>query len=210
MRKVLPLFLILLASFGAVVAAGNGEKDVKLIYAEGRIYYHEIYVTWSTEFESRPCDFILEASENKEDWRIRGRVKSHGSASQHAEYKFIDAKDSKFRFYRIRKLDSQGNNGVLSEFELENYSINVELEALQLPDARRLVLEYSIDKDQELMIRIYNRIGEQVLTRIMPFRESGDYIYHLDISELKRDNYLLQVTQVLLDKVIAEQAFKVD
>ena len=46
------------------------------------------------------------------------------------------------------------------------------------------------------------------MTKVMPFKLAGDYIYHLDISDLKRDRYLLQVTQILLDKTVAEAPFK--
>ena len=208
MKIVLQALVVLL--FAPLFTFASGPADVKLVHAEGRIYYHEIYVTWSTEFEEKPCDFLVEASMDGSDWRIRGRVKSNGKGAGISEYQFIDNKQEAFQFYRIRKHDPHGSSQVLKEFALENYSINVELEALEFVDERRLVLEYTIDKDQELMIRIYNRIGEQVMTKVMPFKEAGEYIFHLDISHLRRDNYLLQVTQVLLDKAVAERAFKVN
>lgn len=207
MRKLLFFFLVFLSSAAAVQA--GGETDVKVIYAEGKIFYHEIYVTWSTEYENVSCDFIIEASENNKDWRIRGRVKSKGTAKRHSEYQFIDPRDEKFRYYRIRKAGSRGNDGVLSRFELENYSISVTMEEMTIDNEKKLVLEYTVDKDQELMVRIYNRIGEQVVTRVMPFKVAGQYVYHLDISNLKPDNYLLVVTQVLLDRSVGEKAFKV-
>ncbi len=211
MRSIHQLGLFVLLFLGlapALHATGPDGIEVKLIYAEGRIYYHEIFVQWSTEWEKAPCDFVIEASADGQDWRIRGRVKSKGNSSRHSEYKFVDKKDDTFHFYRIRQMDKRGSSEILSEFELENYSIEVDLEALEFDDSRRLVLEYSIDKDQELMIRIYNSIGEQVMTKVMPFKKAGDYIYHLDISDLRRDSYLLQVTQILLDKTVAEAPFK--
>ena len=202
--------IILLFTGLTTQAKGGDEATVKVIHAEGRIYYSEIYVIWSTEYEKVPCDFILEASEDGEDWRIRGRVKSKGGPTGISEYQFVDEKIDKFKYYRIRRQDPKNGSEILSNFELENYSIEVDLEALELLDSKSLVLEYSIDKDQKLMIRIFNRIGEQVLTKVMPFDEAGDYIFHLDISDLRRDNYLLQVNQILLDKTVAEQAFKVN
>ena len=59
------------------------------------------------------------------------------------------------------------------------------------------------------MVRIYNRIGEQVYTKVLPSKQAGEYLYQLDISHLKPDNYLLVVTQVLLDKAVAEKAFQI-
>lgn len=202
--------LIFLFTGLSVSASGGEEAVVKVIHAEGRIYYSEIYVIWSTEYENAPCDFILEASEDGEDWRIRGRVKSKGSPNQISEYQFVDEKIDTYKHYRIRRVDPRSGSEVLSRFELENYSIEVDLEELEFLESKSLVLEYSIDKDQQLMIRIFNRIGQQVLTKVMPFNKAGDYIFHLDISHLRRDNYLLQVNQILLDKTVAEQAFKVN
>jgi hypothetical protein len=205
--KQVALFLSVLVFSAAGLRAG-GDTDVKIIYAEGKIFYHEIFVTWSTEYEQAACDFIIEASEFGKEWRIRGRVKSRGQSRQHAEYKFIDTKEERFKFYRIRK--ANGNQSeILSMFPLENYSIKVLLDEVTIDNEKKLVLDYSIDKDQELMVRIYNRIGEQVVTKVMPFKLAGEYAYQLDISDLKPDNYLLVVTQVLLDKSVAEKAFQV-
>ena len=183
--------------------------DVKLVYAEGRIYYQETLILWVTEFETDPVEFLVEASADGKNWKVRGRVGARGGEGI-TEYKFVDGKDPALKFYRIRTLNSGEGEEVLSEFELENYSIQVELEALILDESSRLVMEYSIDKNQQLMVRIYNRQGEQVLTRVMPAEEAGDYIYHLDVSELEKDYYLLQVSQVMLDKAVAEQAFKLN
>ncbi len=203
------LLIFLFSSLTATASSGKNSV-VKVIHAEGRIYYSEIYVTWSTEYEKAPCDFVLEASQDGEDWRIRGRVRSKGDANKISDYVFVDHKVNTYKYYRIRRLDPRSGSEVLTSFQLENYSIEVDLEELEFLETKSLVLEYSIDKDQQLVVRIYNRIGRQVLTKVMPSTKAGEYIYHLDISHLERDNYLLQVDQVLLDRTVAEQAFKVD
>lgn len=204
------LFGVLIFLFIGLNGFATGNGVVKIVHAEGRIYYSEIYVIWSTEYEKAPCDFIVEASKDGTDWRIRGRVKSKGGLTGISDYQFVDEKQDQYKFYRIRRNDSRNGNEVLSQFELENYSIDVQLEAFDVFDSKRLVLDYSVDKDQVLMIRIFNRIGEQVMTKVMPFDEAGDYIVHIDISHLRKDNYLLQVNQVLLDKTVAERAFQVN
>jgi hypothetical protein len=190
-------------------ADGGGNVEIKMIHAEGKIFYHETYITWSTEFENLSADFLIEASEDGKDWRLRGRVKSQGGSNKHAEYSFVDALDSHLKRYRIRVLDQRGKSAVLSEFTPENYSVTVSLEEIIIDKERKLLLEYSIDQDQELLVRIYNRIGEQVYTKVLPSKLAGEYIYQLDISHLKPDNYLLVVTQVLLDKAVAEKAFQI-
>ncbi|HEX2899263.1 MAG TPA: hypothetical protein VHS96_06055 [Bacteroidia bacterium] len=208
MKYVGLLFAILLLAV-QLRASGGPAADVKVIHAEGKIFYHEIYVSWSTEFERSACDFLIEASEDGKDWRIRGRVKSKGTADSHAEYNFIDVKDGKVKFYRIRKADHAGKMETLSEFSLSDYSINVTLDEVVIDHEKKLLIEYRVDQDQELIVRVYNRIGEQVVTKVMPFNLAGEYLYQLDISDLKKDRYLLVVTQALLDKSVAEKAFQV-
>lgn len=210
-RFTLIFFLFLLGlTFQNLKAGGPNAKTVKLVYAEGKIFYHEVYVEWSTEFEKVPCEFFVEGSPNGKDWVIRGRVKSKGKPDRMTDYKFVDSRETGFKFYRIRKLDPRNGSEVLSSFEPENYSISVSLEKVFFENQKRLVMEYSVDKDQELMIRIYNRIGEEVLTKVMPFKWAGDFIFHLDVSNLKPDNYILIVNQVLLDKTVAEKPFKIE
>ena len=142
MKKLIPLFCLVLFPLTSGLFAGTGggkDVDVKVIHAEGKIFYHEIFVTWSTEYENANFDYLIEASEDGEDWRIRGRVKSKGSANALTEYKFVDKKE-KFNFYRIRKMKPQGGSSVLSKFELENYSIAVSLDALDFADSKSLVM----------------------------------------------------------------------
>ena len=202
-------FMAMSSSTFASGDGGDAAPEVKVIHAEGKIFYHEIFVSWSTEYEKSTCDFIIEASENAKDWRIRGRMKSKGTPNSHAEYNFIDTKEERFRYYRIRKSDRKTGMTTLSEFGLDNYSINVTLDEVVIDHEKKLLIEYTVDQDQELIVRIYNRIGEQVVTKVMPFNQAGEYLYQLDISTLKRDNYLLVVTQALLDKAVAEKAFQV-
>lgn len=187
----------------------GGNSEVKMIHAEAKVFYHETFIAWSTEFEISTGEFMVEASNNGKDWHIRGRLRSHGAANRQADYQFVDKRDDHLTRYRIRLLDNRGKSTVLSEFAPENYSVTVSIEEQYIERERKLLLEYSIDKDQELMVRIYNRIGEQVYTKILPTKTAGEYIYQLDIGHLKSDNYLLVVTQVLLDKAVAEKAFQI-
>jgi hypothetical protein len=210
MKRLLTLGFVMFLAVASVKAAEGGPvADVKIIHAEGKIFYHEIYVSWSTEFERSGFDFLVEASEDGKDWRIRARVKGKGGVDRHAEYNFVDVKDEKLRHYRIRKADPNGKLDILSEFTLADYSINVTLDEVVIDHERKLLIEYRVDQDQELIVRVYNRIGEQVVTKVMPFNLAGEYIYQLDISCLKKDRYLLVVTQALLDKAVAEKAFQV-
>lgn len=211
MKKTLLIVLGLMLSSVLFASGGGTGKNaaVKIIYAEGKIFYDEIYVTWSTEFEKVKCEFIIEGSEDGHDWRFRGKVKSKGDASSHSEYRFVDAKDENLQYYRIRRLDGAGST-VLSQFELEDYSINVSMEEIFIDNEKKLLLEYTVDQDQELMVRVYNRIGEQVVTKVMPFKTAGDYLYQMDISNLEKDYYVLVVTQVLLDKSVAEKSFRIE
>jgi hypothetical protein len=210
MKRFWSLAWLMLIAVALVKAGGNSPvADVKMIHAEGKIFYHEIYVSWSTEFERAGFDFLVEASEDGKDWRIRARIKGKGGVDRQAEYNFVDVKDEKLKHYRIRKADPNGKMDVLSEFTLADYSINVALDEVVIDHEKKLLIEYRVDQDQELIVRVYNRIGEQVVTKVMPFNLAGEYIYQLDISDLKKDRYLLVVTQALLDKSVAEKAFQV-
>lgn len=193
----------------AKAGGNNPVVDVKMIHSEGKIFYHEIYISWSTEFERAGFDFLVEASEDGKEWRIRARVKGKGAIDRQAEYNFVDVKDDKLKQYRIRKVDPSGKMDVLAEFQLADYSIHVSLDEVVIDHEKKLLIEYTVDQDQELIVRVYNRIGEQVVTKVMPFNLAGEYIYQLDISDLKKDRYLLVVTQALLDKAVAEKAFQV-
>ena len=213
MKKSL-LFLISVFSLllpSVLFAGGGGTEDpaVSLIYAEGKIFYKDVLIQWSTELEKNQVEFLIERSKDNKEWFIRGKVKANGPQARHSEYSYKDERDDQYKFYRIRSIESSGMK-MLKEFELQNFSINVNLTNVSVANSKRLVVEYNIDKDQEILMRVYNRIGEQVETRLMPFNTAGNYIFHLDIDHLKPGNYLLVITQTLLDKSVAEKQFTVE
>jgi len=183
--------------------------EVKVIHAEGRSIQKETYVTWSTEFELNPTEFIIEATTNGTDWVVRGRMKSQGTANQKAEYEFVDTRDDAIKSYRIRFHDGKGRAQLLAQFKADDYSVDVSLEEIVETKPRKLVLKYHMKQDQELLVRVYNRIGEEVFTKSLPSSVAGAYFYDVDISLLKPDNYLLVVTQALVDKTVAELAFQI-
>lgn len=191
-------------------AGGNKNEgpSVSLIYAEGQIFYHEVYITWSTEKEVPNTDFIIEASSDQKNWNIRGRVRGKGVHGAPQDYKFVDERNEQHRFYRIRQL-SPGDNNVLSEITPENYSIEISLHDVTIEDAHKLIIHYSIDKDQDIMLRMYDRIGEQIVTKVMPFNEKGEHLYMMSLKGVKRGNYLIQIVQVLSNKIVAEKQFSI-
>ncbi len=209
-QQIQPAALLLFAWIpGILFGKGKAEIGVKVIHAEGRIFYNEIYVNWVTEFESEPFDFVIEKSREGEEWIIAGKVRSKGDHRHHGEYEFVECRNDEYKFYRIRKEERLGLV-TLSEVELVDYSIEVDLMQVSVNHDRRLVMVYTVDKDQELLVRIYDRIGKQVLTRQMPFTWAGDFIYHLNIEELQSGRYLLVITQTLLDKSVAEKSFTLE
>lgn len=212
MKRILSQYFLLILAVGSLQGlkadTGGNDAEVKILYAEGKIFHKEVLINWTTEYENILGDFIIEGSENGKDWRIRGRVRSQARRGGSAEYKFTDTSNDKFRYYRIKRQSKRGWE-ILSEFEVDDYSINIGMEELLIDKTRKLVLEIEFSQDQEVMIRVYNKIGKQVKTQVLPFQEAGDYIYQLDITDLPRGNYVLQINQVLLDKAVAERRFSV-
>ena len=213
--RIMKLRLTLLFAFLMLKIPGfcsgpgvDKESSVKLIHAECKIFYLKTTVEWSTEFEKVNCDFIIESSLDGKNWLIEGKVKSHGKTDHMSDYYWEDNRNDNIRYYRIRQLDPSGFH-VLAELQPENYSIEVTIQQVNIDYERKLNLDYTIDKDQELIVRVYDRIGEQVLTLILPSETAGDYIYPVDISYLPRGNYLLEITQVLSDKTVAEKQFSI-
>ena len=209
MRTWTALWFCLIPFLQVFGVVSGVNPEVKVIHAEGRIIQQETYISWSTEFELNPTEFIIEGTTNGTEWVVRGRVKSQGTASQKAEYEFVDTRDDGIKTYRIRFHDAKGRAQLLAQFKADDYSVDVSLEEIVETKPRKLVLKYHMKQDQELLVRVYNRIGEEVFTKSLPSTVAGAYFYDVDISLLKPDNYLLVVTQALVDKTVAELAFQI-
>jgi len=147
------------------------------LYAKSEGNY--IKLNWRTETEVSNHGFYVERRISEGEWNSIGFVVGSGNSNSPKDYSYSDrdlfAGGSKFQ-YRLKQIDNDGS------FE---YSEIVEVE--MIPDQYELsqnypnpfnpgtTIQFSLPKQTQLKINLYNMLGEQVATITEGTYESG---YH--------------------------------
>jgi hypothetical protein len=157
----------------------------------------EVMLSWKTETEVNNFGFNVERRINDGDWDSIVFIEGHGNSNSPKDYSYTDkdlfAGGSKFQ-YRLKQVDNDG------QFE---YSDVVEVEVV--PDQYELsqnypnpfnpstTIRFSLPKETQLKINLYNMLGELVETIAEGTYETGYYKVTFNASNLPSGAYVYRI-----------------
>ena len=205
LKQYLYLFFFLTGGVYVFVPSFAQDQSIKIFYADAQLFNDELFINWSTEYERHKTEFIIESSEDGETWKIFDREKSKGSEQTNTSYHFKAPAAKAHPYFRLRYLNDKGKIIYEDPFELEDYRVGIFIHEAVINNKKRLIIHYSIDQQQEIVLRLYNSLGEQVQTKLMRNSSPGDYLFHLDVGNVPHGKYMIEITQVLSNKKVAEK-----
>ena len=168
-----------LTSFTAKQSAGNVE------------------LSWVTATEVNNFGFDLERASAGKDavWMKIGFISGHGNSNSPNDYNFIDNKPLNGKSqYRLKQLD---NNGAFK------YSKTVEVAAVILkydlaqnypnPYNPSTIITYSIPTSSNVIVTVYNMLGELMKTLVNENQEAGYYKINFDAGSLSNGVYFYKI-----------------
>lgn len=113
------------------------------------------------------------------------------------KYSYSSSFDEGYRYYRLRARDtSTGLEQVLGTTRVELTKALAHMELEPLPSIKKIYLSYILDKDRTLLVRVFDRIGNQLWTERLSSGQAGYHEHLLDFRKYGRGTYLLVITQV--------------
>ena len=168
-----------LTSFTAKQSAGNVE------------------LSWVTATEVNNFGFDLERAGAGKDavWMKIGFISGHGNSTSPNNYSFTDNKPLSGKSqYRLKQLD---NNGAFK------YSKTVEIAAVILkydlaqnypnPYNPSTIITYSIPTSSNVIVTVYNMLGELIKTLVNENQEAGIYKVNFDAGSLSNGVYFYKI-----------------
>jgi hypothetical protein len=151
-------------------------------------------LTWETATETNNKGFEIERKGVDGEWTNIGFVKGIGSG---ATYNFTDEGPLSISYYRLRQVD---HDGKYEHSNVVSVSMTRKINAQVFPNPTRGRLTVQLPDDVTASIRVYNAVGQIVMTGS---KVSG--ISEIDLSNLSRGTYIVEIQSegvVLREKVV--------
>jgi hypothetical protein len=156
-----------------------------------------IDLNWQTKTEVNNYGFNVERRINNGEWNNIAFIEGHGNSNSPKEYSYSDkdlfAGGSKFQ-YRLKQVDNDGTFEYSDVVEVEIVPTQYELsQNYPNPFNPSTTIRFSLPKQTQLKINIYNMIGEQVATIAEGMYESGYHKVTFNASNLPSGTYIYRL-----------------
>ena len=156
-----------------------------------------VLLNWTTATEMNNSGFIIERNKTVSEWQQVGFVPGSGTTTEPKTYSFTDVELSPGNYYyRIKQIDF---NGSYTYYEL-GYAIEI-----VLPDKFELAqnypnpfnpttkIEYSVAKETNVQLIVFNSIGEEVSLLVNETQQKGKYSVNFDAFSLSSGVYFYKL-----------------
>ena len=158
---------------------------------------NKVALNWVTKTEVNNYGFNVERRINESEWNTLGFVEGHGNSNSPKQYSFTDkdlfAGGSKFH-YRLKQIDNDGSFEYSDVIEVEILPTKFELsQNYPNPFNPSTTIRFSLPKETQLKINIYNMLGELVQTLAEGTYEAGYHKVTFSASSLPSGAYIYRI-----------------
>lgn len=196
------LFFVVLGVL-PLALAGQVTADPPRAEAYGNL----VVTSWTAHTEPPQGEYLVERSPDGVHWRTVKRLPiTPGSSQQRSNhYQVTNRVNASYRYYRVSYADTAHRvQQVLGVAYVALNAANVLFRAAPDPAARQVQLHYRLDQDKDLLLRVFDRYGQETWTQRVPSGEAGVYDVALNFGKFQRGIYLLVLTQLENDLDLAE------
>ena len=169
---------------------------ITLSYFGGTCNDSEIEILWVTSSENNSSHFILERSDNAEDWKAVSQMQAAGQSSEEIEYIVTDRDGARnvLSYYRLKQYDFNGDNTVYGPISVACEQPE-ELKPTGVlapnPSVEASYLTISNSPLGDALITLLGSNGETIYTERVIVTKQNDS-YFIDSLDLKRGSYIIR------------------
>lgn len=180
----------------------NGALPVELSAFSAYVNESSVNLIWQTTTEVNNYGFQVQRTKDKvqseSEWETIGFIKGHGTTNSPNKYEFTDSElhESEVIRYRLKQIDLDG---------MFEYSDVVEVEVNYLPTEFALeqnypnpfnpatTIEYSLPGEENVELKIYDILGNEVKILVNGKQEAGFYKVNFNASNLASGLYIYRI-----------------
>ena len=177
-----------------------GSLPVELTSFTAKQSVSGVELQWATATEISNYGFDVERASvtkqtNQSIWAKIGFISGHGNSNSPNNYIFIDNKPLNGKsIYRLKQIDKDGAFQYTKTVEVTSVILKYDLaQNYPNPFNPTTIIEYSIPISSNVIINVYNVIGERVKTLVNGFQEAGSYKINFDAGGLSNGIYFYKI-----------------
>ena len=176
----------------------TGPLPVELVSFSARISDTEIILNWLTATEVNNYGFEIQRSVKADNWEVLGFVEGHGNSNSPKEYNFLDSEINAAGTYsyRLKQIDNDGTYEFSKVIEV-NFGSPIKFELNQNypnPFNPSTTISFTLPRSGNVALKVFNSIGEEVVTLTDGFIEAGVYTFNFNAKGLPSGMYISQLS----------------
>jgi hypothetical protein len=194
------LFSIQLCAGIGMGVSPVGALPVELTSFTAKQSVNSVELRWATATEVSNFGFDIERASlvtqnNQTNWEKIGFINGHGNSNSPNNYSFIDNKPLSGKSqYRLKQIDKDGAFQYTKTLEVMSVILKYNLaQNYPNPFNPTTVITYSIPASSNVIINVYNVIGELIKTLVNQYQEAGIYKVNFDAGSLSNGVYFYKI-----------------
>lgn len=166
--------------------------------AEVEADHRHVSLSWALEAGSAGAGFfIVQKSSDGGHWRNLAVFEAADTLTTTGQqWALKDEFKPHFLYYRLVYQNTVGKRHVMVTRRIDPDVVQLRAQSWLDPKTRVLHLSYILDRDKQLLLRVYDHLGHERATHFVPSGRAGVYELELDFSLFARGTYVLVFTQV--------------
>jgi uncharacterized delta-60 repeat protein len=156
-----------------------------------------VTLNWTTASEINNYGFEIQKSRDNKNYNKIGFVNGNGTVTESVSYSFIDELITEGKsFYRLKQIDFNGSYEYSKTVEVEINLTPVEYALHQNypnPFNPATRISFSLADNSEVLLRVYNILGQEVATLIKGYLDKGVHQVEFDASEFNSGIYFYEI-----------------
>ncbi len=175
----------------------TGIVPVELTSFTASIVDGSALLEWTTATETNNSGFAVEKSTNNQNFAQIAFVDGKGTTTEVTNYTYVDSDlSASTAYYRLKQIDFDGtstysntvevNNALPTSFALEQNFPN--------PFNPTTNIKFSLPEAQNVSLKVFNMLGQEVVTLVNEFRNAGVYEVSFNANNLPTGTYFYSIT----------------
>jgi uncharacterized membrane protein len=180
----------------ALVLTLDTTLPVELSSFSATVSEQTVQLNWTTITEKNNSGFEVQRRFDNNDWQVLGFVPGRGTTTEQSNYSFSDNLKSSGKFsYRLKQIDYDGSYEYSNIVEVDvepvaEFALN---QNYPNPFNPSTIISFSVAQKSNVMLNVYNILGEQVATLLNEVKEAGSYQVQFNAQNLTSGIYIYKL-----------------